>query len=159
MKTTFVPPPRNPWPMAIVVAFVLFLTGTAGLIALSVGNRMDLVTADYYEQEVRYQEQIDRAQQTRTVKVRVDYRADQGRIVLRLPPEHAARQPAGSIHLYRPSAAGLDRRMALGVGADGAQSVDTRSLTSGLWRIRITWNVEGKDYYFDQSVIVRSNTT
>ena len=101
---------RNFWPAGLVAAFLLFVAGTAILIVVSARNTPELVRPDYYEQELRHQEEIERRQRTAALKdaVSVSYDPDRQTLALRLPPEHAAAQ--GTIELYRPSAAALDRR-------------------------------------------------
>ncbi len=54
MKTT-----RNLWPLGIIAAFVVFFAGTAGLIVMACAQKVDLVSADYYEQELRFQKRIN----------------------------------------------------------------------------------------------------
>ncbi|MCZ7641243.1 MAG: FixH family protein [Verrucomicrobia bacterium] len=95
------------WPLGIVTAFALFMLGTAGLIVFSTFHREELVTADYYEQELRHQEQINRLERTEPLRdqVGVAYSPERQQLVISLPPQHAAPHPTGSIHLYRPSAA------------------------------------------------------
>jgi nitrogen fixation protein FixH len=58
------------------------------------------------------------------------------------------------VHLYRPSAAGLDRQLALELDAAGVQALDASGLEPGLWRVKVTWSVGGQQYYFDQKVVI-----
>jgi hypothetical protein len=149
-------PRRNPWPVALIGFFVLFVVYIAGFIIFSVFHREELVAADYYNQEIRYQEQINRLQQTGALqgKLQVAYDPVQQQITLTLPPEHMRAAATGRIHLYRPSAAGLDQHHALTVNAAGLQHLDGRSLAAGLWRIRVTWSAEGRDYQCEQSLVI-----
>jgi hypothetical protein len=153
MKST-----RNPWPLAIIAAFAVFIAGTVALIVLACSHRTDLVSRDYYEQELRYQGQIDRLDRTRRLQppVSVAYDASQRQICLSLPPEHARREAKGRILLYRPSAAGLDRQIQLALDADGRQTVDVKDLRRGAWKVRVSWTVEGEEYFLDQSLLIGS---
>ena len=112
MNNNPIPTSRNLWPLGIVLAFVTFIIGTATLVVLACANKTDLVSADYYEQEIRYQGQLDRLKRAKQLdqQISVSYNPGQKQITISLPPElpHTA---TGSIHLYRPSAAGLDQRV------------------------------------------------
>ena len=44
---------------------MLFIAGTAGLIVMACSQKTDLVSADYYEKELKFQGQIDRVERTR----------------------------------------------------------------------------------------------
>lgn len=144
------------WPLGIVAAFALFILGTAGLIVFSTFHREELVTADYYEQELRHQEQINRLERTQPLRdqVGVAYSPERQQLVISLPPQHAAPHPTGSIHLYRPSAAREDRHFDLDLDPLGRQTLDTRELHAGLWRVRIRWTAEGRDYALDERIVV-----
>lgn len=145
----------NPWPIAITAWFSLCLIGTATFVIYASSQRVDLVRPDYYEEEVRYQQQINRlnrAQQAGGVGIRYD--AGQNRITLVLPPEHAKRAASGRIHLFRPSDSRLDRDLALAIDSGGRQNISAGGLPSGLWKVRVEWKAGGEDYLANGSVVV-----
>ena len=150
---------RNPWPAAIIGFFAVFISLAILFIVFAVRQRVDLVRADYYEDEMSYQRQIDRLQRTRPVQseVGIAYDAVRQRLEVTLPPAHAEARVSGSIHLYRPSDAGLDREMELTAEASGSYLVGVANLKAGLWRVRLHWNANGEEYFFDQSIIVSAN--
>ena len=149
-------PGRNYWPLGILLAFTLFILGTAGLIVLAVAQRSDLVSDNYYEQEIRYQARIDSLDRAQHLGSRaaITYSASQRCIVVTLPAEHAGRPVSGEVQLYRPSAAGLDRRFKLAPDQIGAQSIDAADLLEGLWKVRVAWRVEGQEYFLDQRIVI-----
>jgi len=149
--------PFNPWPAGISAAFVVFTCGTIGLVVMASANRMELVAPDYYEQELRYQQRLDgmnRAQRL-PAGAKVSFDAAQKAIKLVLPADHARQQARGQITLFRPSAAGLDRRLELQLSPDGTQSLDASALQPGLWKIRVLWQVAGEEFFLDETVVVK----
>jgi len=144
----------NPWPYAIIGVFVVFIAGTAGLIVMATSNRMELVSADYYEQEVRYQHQMESAKRTQALGGKASVALDAGRrqIVIAVPAEHVGKLADGSVQLYRPSAAGLDRRLGLELNAEGRQLVEVSTMPRGLWKVRVQWKVGAEDFLLDESV-------
>lgn len=148
-------PKRSLWPISIMAFFALAITFFACFIAWAVQQREDLVSADYYEREVRYQSQLDSMNRSHAVatKTVVTFEPAGQTIVITLPEAQAA-GVTGSIHLYRPSDARLDRDLPLELAVDGTQRVDTKKLADGLWKVRVKWNANGQDYYLDQPVIV-----
>jgi hypothetical protein len=151
--------PRNFWPLGIILAFVLFGLGTASLIVVACSQKIDLVSANYYEQEIKFQKQIDRVDRTRRLAAQpaVAYDRLRGVITISLPAEQARRLVNGRIQLYRPSTAGLDRELPLALNEQGFQSVDASSLRAGLWKVRISWMSDDQEYFVDQKVVVGSN--
>lgn len=156
MNANSASPSRNFWPIGIAAAFVVFLTGTASLVVISTHEKAELVSPDYYEQGLRFQDQINRRGRAGTLQgqVRVSYDAAQRVLTLALRAAHAAAHAAGEILLYRPSAAGLDRRVPLDLDVQGRQTLDARSLSDGLWWVRVTWRAGNEDFAFDEKVII-----
>ncbi len=147
---------RSFWPYAIIVWMALFATGVFSYIVFAQGNRMELVGADYYEQEIRFQKRIDSVDRTRAVQKEIVVGYSKGWIHIALPAEHAKRNPSGSIHLYRPSNSRLDQHFPLSLGASGEQQLDAKALQTGLWKVRVSWLVGKDEFFFDQSIVVGS---
>lgn len=148
--------PFNPWPWAIIAAFVIFAGGTIALVVISTVNRSELVSDDYYEQELRYQQRLDRQARTRTEAPGASLRYDAGQdcLLLSLPGEQAARRPAGVIHLYRAASARDDHAVKLILDAEGRQRIPTAALARGPWKVRVVWIVEDREYGLEQNVIL-----
>lgn len=146
----------NPWPAGIIVAFAVFITATATLIVVATRNRMELVTHDYYEQELRYQQQMDRIGRTRALrsKIKVVQDAVRHRLTIQLPSEHVGHHAMGRIYFYRPSAAGQDQQMELEPDSRGEQSVDVGQFAPGLWKVRVFWTVGDAEYFSDKTVVL-----
>lgn len=149
------PRERSLWPYAIVGWFVVFGSAMAAWIVVAVRQNLDLVRADYYEHEIRYQQQIDRQARTQPLgsTVQVAYDAAQQHIRIALPATHAA-QARGRINFYRPSNAKLDREVKLTVNAAGQQTLDAKPLQPGLWKVRVQWTAGSEEFYFDQTVVI-----
>lgn len=149
-------PHPNPWPFGIILAFVLFIAGTAGLVVLACSQRSDLVRADYYDQEVRYQEQLDRMARTRQAapSTRATYDPVRRCITVVLPADQARAVTQGHIHLYRPSAAHLDRQITLELDATGQQRLDARDLLPGLWKVRVSWQIDRQEFFYEQRLVL-----
>ena len=147
---------RNLWPLGIIVTFVLFFAGTVGLIVMACSQKVDLVSADYYEQELKFQGRIDRVERTQrtTTQAAVAYDLATHSITISLPAGQAGHEVSGRIELYRPSAADLDRAVKLAPDANGVQRLDAAGMVPGLWKVRLSWTVEHQDYFLDQKVVV-----
>ncbi len=148
-------PSRNPWPIAITGFFVVAIIFIVIFIAFAMRQREDLVSADYYEREVRYQRQLDSMNRSQSLAAQpvVTFEPGPQVIVITLPAGQT-QGATGSIHLYRPSDARLDRNVPLALNEEGIQRLDARDLRGGLWKVRVQWQVGGKDYFVDQPVIV-----
>ena len=149
--------PWNPWPVSIIAFFVVALIGCGTFVAYCNRHPADLVAADYYEQEVRYQAQIVRLQRAeqQTDVASITYDPARKCIRLSLPPNFSPSQATGTIQLYRPSAIKLDRQIKLATDSQGVQSIDAAGLAVGLWKVRVSWTVAQQDYFMDQKLVIR----
>jgi nitrogen fixation protein FixH len=146
----------NPWPAALISFFAVAILGCAGFVVFCSRHPADLVAADYYEQEMRYQGQIENLQRARLQAplAGVTYDGAEHSILIRLPSDGAAADRMGSVQLYRPSSAGLDRNLKLATDANGLQRIDAAGLAPGLWRVRVTWSAGRQDFYLDQNIVI-----
>lgn len=147
---------RSLWPFAIIGFFAAAILGFAGFIVFCQFNRSELVASDYYEQEIRYQAELDRLSRAQPLGDRVSatFLASTRRLSVVLPQEHAVAGVTGIIQLYRPSEAGLDRSFDLRLQSDGTQEIDAGQLRPGFWRVRIRWTYQGQEYVTERKLEV-----
>ena len=146
----------NPWPYAIVGFFVFAIVAAVAWVVFCLGHGTDLVAADYYEQEIEYQAQLDRIGRGRELGERagIVHDALASTLRIRIPREHVESGASGMIHLYRPSAAGLDRHIRLEPDGAGEQQLDVVGLAPGLWEVRVRWTVEDEDFALMEKVTI-----
>ena len=149
MKTKF-----NPWPYGIIAFFILLLCGMAGFVAIVLTHRESMVSENYYEQELKYQDRIDSA--ARAEKSGANIRLDDagGKLFVAVPPAQLAQKFSGAIEFYRPSAPELDRNFQFTPGADGIQKMDVTKFAAGLWQVRVRWNAGGQDYFLERKITI-----
>src|ERR1044071_4189553 len=142
---------KNYWPLGIILGSFLFVGIFAAFVVIACMHKSELVSENYYDQEIKFQKRIDSTSRAlQLTPIFAVYNLGTKILTITLPHEHAGQKITGEIVLYRPSAAGQDRRVALAPDASGNQIVNVADAAHGLWRIRVQWNVAGLDYYFDQ---------
>ncbi len=160
-KSNSIKPPRNFWPWGVSLTLLVFCAGTVALVVMACFQRTDLVSANYYEDEIRFQKQIERVERVRQLDSRagVSYDVNSERITISLPPEHVGLAAHGKIQLYRPSEAGLDQQLNLQIDSQGRQIIDAAQLKSGLWKVKVMWTAGSEDYFLDQKVVIKSKNS
>ena len=146
----------EPWPVAIACFFAVLITALATWAVVAQRNREELVSADYYEQEIAYQQQIDRLRRSAAAGVSIAHVSggQGGAIRIAWPVASRPSDAKGRVRLYRPSEAALDREFSLAVGADGLQDIDAATLKPGLWKVRVQWGPDDSGYYAQGTVVV-----
>ena len=138
---------KSLWGYGIAAVYTTFALATLSFVAFTMTQKVDLVSKDYYAQEVAYEQQINRVRQTKDLAqpITCELSADGKFIKLQFPPQMAALH--GSIILYRPSESALDVKWELALDAAGTQNIPTAKLAQGVWRVKVTWSFAGRDYY------------
>ncbi len=149
------PKPQNYWPVGLVLFFIVFTTYIVGFVIFATRQKMDLVREDYYDQEIRFQQQIDRVQRSTPVlaNAAIDYDRAGGLVTVSLPSVNK-NDISGTISFYRPSDAGLDTQVELALDQAGRQSLPVASLRAGLWKVRIQWKASGQEYFFEKPIVI-----
>lgn len=157
MKNTSSSRPPSFWGKGLAIAIVLFISTTLGVVAFLVSLDFQMVTENHYQEAVQYQQQIDRIEHARameqpvTIKVLRRSRA----LEIQFPPAMAGQLTGGSVTLYRPSDADLDRRYTLDpANSSGLFHIAGDSLAPGKWQVKINWQAGGQRYYRDQSIFL-----
>lgn len=133
--------------------FVLFILAIVFFCAM---QDIQLVTSDYYEQELVYQGQIDKVNRTRALAsgLVMTYDKLDNQIELSFPTDLDLAALAGRVTLFRPSNSRYDQTQPVQVDDFGRQFLDTEKLMRGLWRVKIDWRVGETEYYSEELIIV-----
>ena len=144
---------RNLWPLGIVLTLVVFASGIATLVVIASSQKVELVSENYYEQEIQYQQRLDSLDRARQAGASFAYDNTGKRIIISLASGSAAQPDAPArVQLYRASSADLDQELALVPGPGGMQTADTASLAPGPWKVRASWMVGGREYLLEGSL-------
>ena len=136
------------------MTFGLFFVGMASVVVIAATHREHLVNANYYEQELKFQNQIDAVARTQNTSATLSYDSKKCQVTVALDAAQLDKTLIGSVEFYRPSMPELDRQFPLELQADGTQMLDVSRLVAGLWRVRVRWNVGGQDYFLEQKITV-----
>ncbi|HEX8657036.1 MAG TPA: FixH family protein [Hymenobacter sp.] len=148
---------RNCWPYAIIATFVLFAGYIGYMVQQAMRTSVDLVSADYYQQELAYQKRIESTARTAALPapVQVQYEAAAQRIRLQLPPALAGQPVQGTLHFFRPSDQKLDFKLPFEPTGDAAlQELNTAKLQPGYWRLRLDFTAGNQHYFVEKELTI-----
>ena len=139
------------WKIAIVMG--VYMIGVTSVVWYSMTLDVNLVTENYYQEELAYEEQIQRLRNTESLieKPTFGFSTNRKLIVLNFPNDLIPEE--GQLTLYRPSDFTQDRKFKLELDEEHQQGFVTESLLPGLWKAKILWEKDGKSY-FQEFVLV-----
>ncbi|MBK9049057.1 MAG: FixH family protein [Bacteroidetes bacterium] len=139
---------------------VMFLyIGFAGLIIYfvtrSMNEKVDLVTPDYYAQELKFQDKIESINRNNELSsaLGIDY-SDAG-IIITYPIDLQNKTITGAINIFRPSDKSKDQTIEITPDKEMKQTINTTSLSKGMYRIKVDYEVDGSGYYSEKQIVIR----
>ncbi|AMQ56365.1 FixH family protein [Algoriphagus sanaruensis] len=139
------------WGKGILVTIILFVAFIMTLVVISVKqDDIHLVTENYYEKEIKYQEQIEREKSAAQLNREVLLFDAASKVILLDLPIGAK----GELQLFRPSDARLDQLLPLEIKDSGKTSISLNQLKPGYWRVKLTWVEDGVEYYEESKITI-----
>lgn len=137
------------WGKGIFITIVVFVIFMISLVVVCIKqDDIHLVTQNYYEEEIKYQDQIDKMINASEIGYNVLVYDNQPKKLDLLLPKGAK----GTLHLFRPSDARLDQKIAFDISETNKSSVDVKDLKPGYWRIKLSWSEDGKEFYEEKKI-------
>ena len=142
------------WGTGIVLAFIGFISFIMYfIITMNVDKKYDhdLVTEDYYAEELAYQEDIDKLKNSNDLTENVSFKKSDKGLLISFPKNIDFNKISGKVFLYRPSNKQLDFDTAISLSKPYLLIPDKR-LVDGRWNIKIDWQYKGKSYLLKESI-------
>jgi hypothetical protein len=136
----------------IIVAFVLFAGFIATLVTICVRQDIPLVTKEYYNEELKFQEQIERNRNTELLPEKPALTLNGNVLVLDYIDLAAIKN--GELKMFRPSDPDLDQQFEVKASFSTSQSFELGNLERGMYRARLSWEQNGKEYYFEKVIVL-----
>jgi hypothetical protein len=141
------------WGKKIVIVYLSFV-GFMGFLVWQclLQDDIHLVSQDYYQKEIAYQNDIDQMNNTNklTKQLKFDYIYINQLVKLVFPKESIG--SSGKINFYRPADARKDFAVKLEIANTESQSIPVANLDRGLWVIKVSWNKDSKGYYKEEKM-------
>lgn len=143
------------WGTGITIVIVLFLVITIGqVLVIHYFVDYDLVEEEYYDAEIKYQEQINKIERTNNLPEQLQIKLVDKIIEFNFPSLFKPELISGLITYYKPSNDLLDTYQEIKLNEKNNISKNTNELSPGLWKIRIDWAVNGVQYYNEKIIMV-----
>lgn len=141
------------WGYKIAAIYLVFVAGILFLVVKSSRQQMDLVTTDYYAEEIKYQEKIDQTNRAKKLSEPVRISLKEDGLQIFFPKDFQGKTISGTALLYYP--------------ADEKKDIETRIQTnqnqlyvtipdkrSGMHMLKLNWEVDGVSYYHEEPVFM-----
>ncbi len=144
------------WGTGIIIAFVCFISFIMFFVVnMNINKKYDhdLVTEDYYKQELEYQNDINKESKAKNLVNNVTVEKNEKGLLIVFPEDFEAKDISGKVILYRPSNKHLDFEMPISLINDHNLIVPNELLLSGRWNIKIDWTYKEDKYMFKKLIV------
>lgn len=140
------------WGHKITITFILFAAFILYMVVRAFQEDIDLVSEDYYAQEIAHEGKMQQIANFNDLDQKVEMKQLAQHIMLTFPKQSVA---TGQIHFYHTSRKIFDKTFAIALDENFQQQVAKTDLVSGNYRVKITWNADGKDYFQQEQIFVQ----
>ncbi|MBP9191059.1 MAG: FixH family protein [Ignavibacteria bacterium] len=144
------------WGIKIIIVFAVFAAGIFTMVAVSMMNETDLVSENYYEQEIKYQDQIDLLNNSSHLNDKIIVTQERNEIMIDVSglSETGKIDYEGDLFFYRSSDAGKDFNIPFDPDEKGIQKIGTKFFEKGYWKVSFKLRKGGEDFFIEKKIFV-----
>lgn len=139
------------WGWRIALLYIGFVIMMLVLVISSSKQKFDLVSEDYYKDEIAYQQVLDGSKNQAALSSALLFGANDKTITITFPLEFAGKDIEGTINFYSAVDKRWDRTFNIRPVAN-TMAIDRRLLRHTNYLVKLTYSVSGKNYYMEQDI-------
>jgi hypothetical protein len=140
------------WGTKIAVFYITFVVFTLGMVFMAFNQDFDLVTEDYYAQEIKYQQKINDSERAQNLEesLQINITGSQLNIIL---PNEEAEITSGTITCFRPSDESKDFDVNV-ISNQKTQVIQLNKFIKGKYVLKMDWVAADQTYYEERTIII-----
>ncbi|MEO5998226.1 MAG: FixH family protein [Chitinophagaceae bacterium] len=142
------------WGNKLIAVFLCFGASMGFLVYRCMQVQVNLVSNEYYKDELAYQQVIDGKIMAGRLSSAVTLMADSEHLIIQLPSEMKSKSIKGDILFYCPSKSANDKKSVLQTDQSGRQVLPATFLSRGKYQVKINWKSDNISYYSEQPLNV-----
>ena len=144
------------WGYKILILYAAFVGGILFLVYKCSQQDVDLVSENYYEKELKFQDQINRSNNVAISgnAIKSTFTDNNSRLLLTYPANAAGKTVSGEIHMFRPDNSKLDLKIPVDMTA-GLQYIDVSKMAKGFWRMQVSWQIGEMPLYQEEKIYIK----
>jgi nitrogen fixation protein FixH len=131
----------------LLVGFGMMIVMMSALVYMSMKQDIHMVSKDYYEQELVYQQKINAMAHTHAYDKQFSITENTDTILIKVPESLSKDLNKGSIYFYCPADEKMDKQEVLAANANGVYSFPRNALLGKKYIAKISMSVNDVEYY------------
>ena len=127
------------WGNRLLLVFASFAIFIGFLVYKCFNTKFDLVSKEYYKDELRYQDKIDGINNAAVIS---DLKIDQNNetVTVVFPTELKGQKADGEIFFYCPTSEDKDKHFPITIDGDGKQTIVNKEVVKGIYKLKVNIN-------------------
>ena len=142
------------WGIIVMLGFSLFAAGIIAMVSVSMTKNIDLVSDNYYEQGIKYQNQIDMKLNSAEFSDKIKTEVKDSGLLIEYSGDLLKGNFSGEIKFYRSSDAKKDFKVNIETDEKGIQLIPVMNLDKGLWKVQFSFRKDNKNYFLEKSIFI-----
>ncbi len=143
------------WGWKITILYSCFVVLMVTLVVASSRQKFDLVSKNYYDDELAFQKTLDAGKNQAGLSQPVSIHANKDSVIIDFPDEFRSKVLSGDIRFYSPVNEDWDKSFKINTG-NNSVTVSRKSLRNTKYTIKINCAVDGKNYYQESEILLHS---
>jgi hypothetical protein len=137
------------WGIRIAILYISFVLLILTLVTKSMFQQLDLVVSDYYEQELKYNNMMDKIKNMKKLKNPISWIITDGQFKIYFTKELSSKSVSGTITFYRPSDSKEDKTFDIQLNDNNEQTININEFKKGVYILQIDWKHNQSAYYYE----------
>ena len=137
----------------IVVLYLSFVALIVTLVVMSYGQKVELVSDDYYAQEMKFQDKIDAINNEKSLVASIHHSINGNEITLIADSSLLSNDFEWTIHFFRPSDSSKDIQLKMNF-VNNTQAIDSKQLIHGAYKLQLSWTSNQKKYFKEEVIFI-----
>ena len=142
------------WGWGIGLLYSGFVAMIGVLVFSSMNQHIELVTENYYDEEIQFQQKIDRIKRTNALTEPLRWHIEGDQLIVQFPANVGTAE--GKIHFYCPANSHNDRDIQLKPDTQKINRISLSALPAGHYTFQIDWKADGQEYWNEGKVDVKA---
>ena len=139
------------WGYKILIVYLVFVMGMLALVYMSSMENKDLVSENYYEEEIKYQHIIDESANTASLSSEPVINRTKNIVNITFPAEFTNEKTEGDWVLYYAADKSKDVQGKLNV-VNRKYSIELPDFATGTYQLKLNWRAAEKNYYYEKVI-------
>lgn len=138
----------------IVVLYLSFVGLILTLVFMSYGQKVELVSTDYYAQEINFQQKINATNNEKSLSgASISHVINGNSVILKIDSALLSNDFKGTATFFRPSDSSRDLSFKMNF-VNNEQIIEAKELIHGAYKLQLSWTSNQKNYFKEEVIFI-----